>query len=187
MLTPLRFRKAHAFQELLERVPLRLDQLIRSNHLKKPRLAIGRKNPAQNARGRPVRRDRLLAHQVYKKHVVPTDRHWRAGLHHIRDRRELQLIAPAIDIREQPARRLRKRNDRHIRRLPIRVADEKTPFSKSRSRLFHPTCRGGPMHCGGDGITHRGRLGSRIRLILFRNPIDRDFRVVAFTATSAKK
>ena len=83
------FRKVHASQELLERFPLRLDQPIRSNHLKKPRLTIGWKNPPQDARGRSVRRDRLLAHQVYKKHVVPTDRHWRAGLHHIRDWREL--------------------------------------------------------------------------------------------------
>ena len=106
---------------------------------------------------------------------------------YFRDRRELQLIAPAIDVREQPACSLRKRNDRYVCRLPIRASNKKTPFAKSRGRLFFPTRRSGPMHCGGGGITRRGRLGNRIRLILFRNPIDHDLRVVAFTATSAKK
>ena len=164
-----------------------VDQRIRPDHFEKPglRARAEKSRPGCATSSHQVEIGCSLTRST-KNISRPADFHRRAGLHHVRDRRQLQLVAPAIDIREQTAGCFREGNDRDIRFFPLGVADEETALAKTGGRLFLPTRRAlsnaPPARrrrafcaacCGMAGVGG-----------LLRDAIDRDL-VVASVATGA--
>src|SRR2546430_16157272 len=107
------------------------------------------------------------------------DRECCAGLLCIGNWRELQLIAPAVHVREQPAGRLGKRRYRDIRLFSVLTAHEEAAFAKTGRGLFLPAGWGGPLNARPTLVRQSDGWGCSFRLRLFWNAIDSDLRVVA--------
>src|SRR6266853_6714269 len=108
---------------------------------------------------------------------MPADHNGRAGLLGVRDRRELQLIAPAVHIRQQAARRFRKRNNGNIRGAPVWIPNDETAFSKTSGWLLLPAAWRLPPNDRACVACRRDLVG-HLRFRFLRDAINRDLRIV---------